>query len=232
MSLPALKWVSEIKVGNPHAKQLLQFLAVHNMDDMFFSISFLADQMEVSERTVYRAISFLEKNGFIRVDNRFDEKNNRQLTNSFYLLIPHKHKAYALGSKSLTDSQGGAVSRSRRECQSVTPYNNIVNNKDNKKQSEAKKQMPVDNFQHTHEEMQQALDRDIDLGKCYKKFREFHPGKFKRIIWERWFAKEKNGKKAKNPHLAKQMQEHEARKVHEMSGTGGSWQSIEAEPLY
>jgi hypothetical protein len=86
----------------------------------------------------------------------------------------------------------------------------------NKKQSAKTMKQPVDNFEHTHEELQEAIARDIDLPKCFKKFREFHPGKFKRIVWERWFAKEKNGKKAKNSHLENQMREHQERKAQEM----------------
>lgn len=70
-------------------------------------------------------------------------------------------------------------------------------------------------FIFTHQEMQTAIDRDIHIQKCFDKFLTFKP-KFVRKEWENWFAKEKNGKKAKNTHFEKQMLEHNDRKEQEL----------------
>jgi hypothetical protein len=131
-----------------------------------------------------------------------------------------KHEIRILNGSKFNASAGGsktaiAVDRPSGE-EGTTNNRDYKEKRTNKKQSAKTMKQPVDNFEHTHEELQEAIARDIDLPKCFKKFRKFHPGKFKRIIWERWFAKEKNGKKAINRHLDKQMREHQERKAQEM----------------
>jgi hypothetical protein len=90
------------------------------------------------------------------------------------------------------------------------------------------KPLPVDKFTKatftfTHEEMAEALERDIDIQKVFNKFVDYKPI-FKLKDWQDWFKREKNGKKAKNKHLDNQLHTHEQLKKAECGQRYGATQ--------
>lgn len=92
MSAIAIKWVSEITVGNQTAKQLLSFLATHNFNTagIFFKNETVARQLEISIRAVQKAYSLLLKKNLISKVARFDDVSGRQMTNEYHLNIPQE----------------------------------------------------------------------------------------------------------------------------------------------
>lgn len=90
------------------------------------------------------------------------------------------------------------------------------NNKEKGTAKAAPKSPPF--FEISPQEKQEAIDRNIDIDECYKKFKEYHPTG-DRSKWEQWFKQTHDGKKSVNKHLEKNNSEHQSRKAKEMSST-------------
>lgn len=73
MSIRAIEWALSAQVGHPQAKIVLICLA-NNADDEVFecwpSADYIAQRVELSRASVYRAIHFLIEHGFIRAEKR------------------------------------------------------------------------------------------------------------------------------------------------------------------
>ena len=73
MSIRAVEWALSIPVGNHFAKLVLIALANNADDEMFQcwpSVQYLAQRCELSESTVYRAVSFLRAHEFLTTEHR------------------------------------------------------------------------------------------------------------------------------------------------------------------
>lgn len=133
--------------------------------------------------------------------------DNSEMRHTGALDAPHRRKdapVWRTSNKALKNSykkeQGGAAGSSLPSA-----VDNYLN-----KQS----------FQFTPEEMEESYRRDIHIQPCFNKFWIYVESKgrdkFKRSDWEAWFARESNGKSAKNAtihhlgeHFDNQMREHE-----------------------
>lgn len=90
MSAIALAWVAKTKVGHSTAKQLLLFYASHNFSKPGFEFKnqTLADQLEVSERSIQEAHKLLQEKNLIKRIAQYD-KTGRQCSTLTYLNIPN-----------------------------------------------------------------------------------------------------------------------------------------------
>ena len=90
MSWSALKWASEVKVGNSTDKLILIILANYTdaEDSCYPSHRKLAEVCECSTDTVIRALKRLADNNFIEIEKRFQvtENNNHRQTSNIYKL--------------------------------------------------------------------------------------------------------------------------------------------------
>lgn len=76
MSEEAASWAEKIKVGNARAKSVLMRLGAFADSEgvAWAAVPTLADRLECDDRTIQRALRFLEKHGFIRNTGRFRHK--------------------------------------------------------------------------------------------------------------------------------------------------------------
>ena len=97
----------KIKVGNPLRKLVLLKLADNASDlgECWPSHQHIADQCEISKRSVIGHIKALVDMGLLRVENRV--KNNEKQSNLYYLTLDKKSSA-GNALPSATDAQGGA----------------------------------------------------------------------------------------------------------------------------
>tara|TARA_R110001592_G_scaffold83694_2_gene247901 strand:+ start:469 stop:1092 length:624 start_codon:yes stop_codon:yes gene_type:complete len=91
MSWSALKWASEVKVGNSTDKLILIILAnfTDAEDTCYPSHRKIAELCECSTDTVIRSLKRLKDLKFIEVEKRFQltQKNNHRQTSNIYKLI-------------------------------------------------------------------------------------------------------------------------------------------------
>jgi hypothetical protein len=76
MSEEAASWAEKIKVGNARAKSVLMRLGAFADAEgvAWAAVPTLADRLECDDRTIQRALRFLEKHGFIKNTGRFRYK--------------------------------------------------------------------------------------------------------------------------------------------------------------
>lgn len=117
MSAQATAWAWSVTTGSPTRKAVLVALANrHNPDTglCFPAIPRIAVELEMSERTVQRALRDLEDHGFITTVERFRE-NGAQSSN-----------AYALAFQEPVDNSVGGVTHSHRGGEPVSPGGDTV----------------------------------------------------------------------------------------------------------
>lgn len=112
MSMMLMVKAMRIKVGNPLRKLVLIKLADNASDsgECWPSHQHIADQCEISRRSVINHINKLEEMGFLRKENR--TKNNEKQSNLYFLTLdnPEPKEAGSAGDSlgSEGDAQGGA----------------------------------------------------------------------------------------------------------------------------
>jgi hypothetical protein len=76
MSEEAASWAEKIRVGNARAKSVLMRLGAFADSEgvAWAAVPTLADRLECDDRTIQRALRFLEKHGFIKNTGRFRYK--------------------------------------------------------------------------------------------------------------------------------------------------------------
>jgi hypothetical protein len=187
MSTVALFWIDSIQVGNFFAKALLRYLATHNFHKpgFFFKNSTYMTALEISEKTLQRALTHLENDNLITIEHRFDE-NGRQISNGIYLNIPDEflnnyekmigEGVRSDGKNSPPQSTTLGSSSSRPPHRLIDdPYNsNITNIKSNnnigeeitkKRKKKRKPEKPIpDNYLYndTHKIIATSFNVDID----------------------------------------------------------------------
>lgn len=107
MSMELMVKAMKIKVGNPLRKLVLLKLADNASDlgECWPSHQHIADQCEISKRSVIEHIKALVDMKLLRVENRV--KNNEKQSNVYYLTLDKKSSA-GNSLPSATDAQGGA----------------------------------------------------------------------------------------------------------------------------
>ena len=136
MSMMLMVEAMKAKVGNPNKKLVLLKLAdcASDTGECFPSYQHIADQCEISRRSVMKYVDELESMGFLWVENRKNGKQNH--TNVYHLTIskgaknggePHSlgGEPHSLGSE--PHSLGGGEPRSPITSNSFEPVNKPVN---------------------------------------------------------------------------------------------------------
>ena len=136
MSMMLMVEAMKAKVGNPNKKLVLLKLAdcASDTGECFPSYQHIADQCEISRRSVMKYVDELESMGFLWVENRKNGKQNH--TNVYHLTIskgakngsePHSlgSEPHSLGSE--PHSLGGGEPRSPITSNSFEPVNKPVN---------------------------------------------------------------------------------------------------------
>lgn len=99
MSWSALKWASEVKVGNSTDKLILIILANYTdaEDTCYPSHRKLAEVCECSTDTVIRSLKRLKELNFIEIEKRFQltQNNNHRQTSNIYKLRIDTHSQIA-----------------------------------------------------------------------------------------------------------------------------------------
>ena len=125
MSMMLMVEAMKAKVGNPNKKLVLLKLAdcVSDTGECFPSYQHIADQCEISRRSVMKYVDELESMGFLWVENRKNGKQNH--TNVYHLTISKGAKngsePHSLGSE--PHSLGGGEPRSPITSNSFEPVN-------------------------------------------------------------------------------------------------------------
>lgn len=134
MSMMLMVKAFNLKVKNPVRKLILIKLADNANDkgECWPSHQYIADQCEVSRRTVIHHLNELEKSGLIRIENRF--KNNSKQSNVYHLNLDAKQceeysqpcagssqgsEIYSQGSEE--SAQGGSEESAHRTSNSFEP---------------------------------------------------------------------------------------------------------------
>lgn len=94
MSFKLVAIAFDIKVGNPLRKMVLLKLADQANDDgeCYPSYESIAKACEISRRSVITHIQWLEDNGFLRIEKRFNAKENKNFSNRYYLNLNKSQK--------------------------------------------------------------------------------------------------------------------------------------------
>ena len=125
MSMMLMVEAMKAKVGNPNKKLVLLKLAdcASDTGECFPSYQHIADQCEISRRSVMKYVDELESMGFLWVENRKNGKQNH--TNVYHLTISKGAKngsePHSLGSE--PRSLGGSEPRSPITSNSFEPVN-------------------------------------------------------------------------------------------------------------
>ena len=125
MSMMLMVEAMKAKVGNPNKKLVLLKLAdcASDTGECFPSYQHIADQCEISRRSVMKYVDELESMGFLWVENRKNGKQNH--TNVYHLTISKGAKngsePHSLGSE--PHSLGGSEPRSPITSNSFEPVN-------------------------------------------------------------------------------------------------------------
>lgn len=125
MSMMLMVEAMKAKVGNPNKKLVLLKLAdcASDTGECFPSYQHIADQCEISRRSVMKYVDELESMGFLWVENRKNGKQNH--TNVYHLTISKGAKngsePHSLGSE--PHSLGGGEPRSPITSNSFEPVN-------------------------------------------------------------------------------------------------------------
>ena len=125
MSMMLMVEAMKAKVGNPNKKLVLLKLAdcASDTGECFPSYQHIADQCEISRRSVMKYVDELESMGFLWVENRKNGKQNH--TNVYHLTISNGankgSEPHSLGSE--PHSLGGGEPRSPITSNSFEPVN-------------------------------------------------------------------------------------------------------------
>lgn len=182
----------QIKTGNPLRKLVLVKLADNANDhgESWPSVAYIAEQCEMSERSVQNHISDLEKMGLVRIEPRKSARGLNQ-SNIYHLLLPEVTNSGASAAPrganaagvsgagnaptGAGDSNTGAGAAPRISNESVIDPNN-KNIKPRSEKSKSKTAMPED-FKPTDEHAEKAIKYGLVLNDEFEKFRDYHTSK-------------------------------------------------------
>lgn len=193
----------QIKTGNPLRKLVLVKLAdnANDQGEAWPSVSYIAEQCEMSVRSVQNHITELEKMGLIRTEFR-KSANGLNQSNIYHLLLnepvnsgafPAPTGANAAGVSGAgnaptgaADSKTGAGAAPRISNESVIDPNN-KNIKPRSEKSKGKITLPED-FKATHEHGEKAISAGLILNDEFEKFCDYHASKGSAFVdWNRAF---------------------------------------------
>lgn len=182
----------QIKTGNPLRKLVLVKLADNANDhgESWPSVAYIAEQCEMSVRSVQNHITELEKMGLVRTEFRKSAKGLNQ-SNIYHLRLPDvtnsgagdapcgANAAGVSGAGNAPtgagDSSSGAGAAPRISNESVIDPNN-KNIKPRSEKSKSKTAMPED-FKPTDEHAEKATKYGLVLNDEFEKFRDYHTSK-------------------------------------------------------
>lgn len=112
MSFKLVAAVLDMKVGNPLRKMVLIKLADQANDDgvCWPSYESIAKTCEISRRSVISHIQWLEENGFLRIEKRYNSKESKNFSNNYHLTLDNGKQVAKQQCKSRTsetDALGG-----------------------------------------------------------------------------------------------------------------------------
>ncbi|MEX2962828.1 helix-turn-helix domain-containing protein [Microbulbifer sp. TYP-18] len=124
MSMELMVKAMKLKVGNPLRKLVLLKLADNASDqgECWPSYQHIADQCEISRRSVIAHIKALEKSGFLEINNRKSTNSDKlNASNLFVLTLDKGGESPAPGGES--PAPGGGESPAPRTSHSLEPVN-------------------------------------------------------------------------------------------------------------
>lgn len=186
MSAITLAWVATIKVGNQTAKQLLQFYASHNFkkSGYEFKIETLANQLEVSERSIQNAHKLLVSKGFLIKTERFS-KDGSQLPSNYDFNIPDEFVDNFFREGETNAPSPRTTCTPRGAPRAPLSINNNINNKE--REPARKKRVPLPDDLVLDDQTTQLLEetsKRVNLSKSHLllKFKNIH-GKERHDNW-------------------------------------------------
>ncbi|MBG3079049.1 helix-turn-helix domain-containing protein [Proteus mirabilis] len=201
----------QIKTGNPLRKLVLVKLAdnANDQGEAWPSVAYIAEQCEISVRSVQNHITELEKMGLLRTEFR-KSANGLNQSNIYHLLLrePVNSGAGNAGGSGAGDaptgagdSKTGAGDAPRISKDPVIDPNN-KNIKSRSEKSKAKTSLP-DDFKPTAIHGEKALSAGLVLNDEFEKFCDYHASKGSMFIdWNRafnyWLGQAKQFKPQKN----------------------------------
>lgn len=177
MSMNLMVLAMKAKVGNPLRKLVLIKLADNANDkgECWPSFKHIADQCEISKRSVITHIKKLEEMGFLKIQHR-DGKFHRNSSNMYHLnisagdaLVQEIHHPSA--GDSLPPSAGDAP----RTSHSLEPVNESKDVK-NKKPIIKSRQIPK-NWQPNEKHIETCINNRLDVNETAEHFRDHHTAK-------------------------------------------------------
>lgn len=208
----------QIKTGNPLRKLVLVKLAdnANDQGEAWPSVAYIAEQCEISVRSVQNHITELEKMGLLRTEFR-KSANGLNQSNIYHLLLREPVNSGAGNAPSgannaggsgagdaptgAGDSKTGAGDAPRISKDPVIDPNN-KNIKSRSEKSKAKTSLP-DDFKPTAIHGEKALSAGLVLNDEFEKFCDYHASKGSMFIdWNRafnyWLGQAKQFKPQKN----------------------------------
>ncbi|WP_368936565.1 helix-turn-helix domain-containing protein [Proteus penneri] len=201
----------QIKTGNPLRKLVLVKLAdnANDQGEAWPSVAYIAEQCEISVRSVQNHITELEKMGLLRTEFR-KSANGLNQSNIYHLLLREPVNSGAgnapsgannAGGSGAGDSKTGAGDAPRISKDPVIDPNN-KNIKSRSEKSKAKTSLP-DDFKPTAIHGEKALSAGLVLNDEFEKFCDYHASKGSMFIdWNRafnyWLGQAKQFKPQKN----------------------------------
>lgn len=208
----------QIKTGNPLRKLVLVKLAdnANDQGEAWPSVAYIAEQCEISVRSVQNHITELEKMGLLRTEFR-KSANGLNQSNIYHLLLREPVNSGAGNAPSgannaggsgagdapsgAGDSKTGAGDAPRISKDPVIDPNN-KNIKSRSEKSKAKTSLP-DDFKPTAIHGEKALSAGLVLNDEFEKFCDYHASKGSMFVdWNRafnyWLGQAKQFKPQKN----------------------------------
>ncbi|HCZ8848598.1 TPA: helix-turn-helix domain-containing protein [Proteus mirabilis] len=212
----------QIKTGNPLRKLVLVKLAdnANDQGEAWPSVAYIAEQCEISVRSVQNHITELEKMGLLKTEFR-KSANGLNQSNIYHLLLREPVNSGAGNAPSgannaggsgagdaptgAGDSKTGAGDAPRISKDPVIDPNN-KNIKSRSEKSKAKTSLP-DDFKPTAIHGEKALSAGLVLNDEFEKFCDYHASKGSMFIdWNRafnyWLGQAKQFKPQKNTNLS------------------------------
>ncbi len=174
----------QIKTGNPLRKLVLVKLAdnANDQGESWPSVPYIAEQCEISERSVQNHINALVKMGLVRVESR-KSANGLNQSNIYHLCLDVTAVSGANGSRTgAADAPGGANGSGSGAGAAPGISHDPVIDPDNKNinpvrgKAKSKTVMP-ENFVPTPEHIEQAKAAGLDIQDEFQKFSDYHASK-------------------------------------------------------
>lgn len=202
MAIALVNKVRKMKTGHPIAKSILLYLADrHTSEGCFVSQATIAEDLELSQRSVIRYLDFLDENGFIE---RQPEVVNGRIFKTKYLILNGDSQSGSNG-----DSRTGyGDCQSKEPCLTVTTYNKEVLNGINggggeehksssprkRKDASLKTRPDLNGREFLNHLSQLPENKGIDVPVLFKEMQDWCAKKNKTISRQRllrWIAKER-----------------------------------------